>query len=114
MGNVSNTVKWVISAICAVLGIIALIYAVIYLAVPIHSLPGFVPGKTPVNGHYHKRALISAVIGVVLLAVAVYLGITAQRSSAAHVGSNSEPALGSVAEGIPAEAARDEENGVRS
>ena len=41
----SNTAKWVICAICAVLGIIALIYAVIYLAVPIHSLPGFVPGK---------------------------------------------------------------------
>lgn len=110
----SSTVKWVISAICGVLGIIALIYAVIYLAVPIHSLPGFVPGKTPVNGHYHKRALITAIIGVVLLAVAVYLGITAQRSSAARVGSTSEPALGSVAQGTPAEAAGDEADGVRS
>lgn len=88
----SNTAKWVIAAICAVLGIIALIYAVIYLAVPIHSLPGFVPGKVNVNGHYHKRALISAVIGIVLLAIAVYLGMTAQRSTATPAGSAPEPA----------------------
>jgi uncharacterized membrane protein len=81
MKNVSNTAKWVIAAICAILGIIALIYAVVYLAVPIHSLPGFVPGKKSVNGHYHKRALISAVIGIVLLAIAAYLGITVQRSA---------------------------------
>ena len=45
VGNVSSTARWVICAVCAVLGVIALIYAVIYLAVPIHSLPGFVPGK---------------------------------------------------------------------
>ncbi len=47
VGNVSSSARWVICAICAVLGVIALIYAVIYLAVPIHSLPGFVPGKSP-------------------------------------------------------------------
>jgi uncharacterized membrane protein len=83
MRNVSNTAKWVIAAICGILGIIALIYAVIYLAVPIHSLPGFVPGKqAAINGHYHKRALISAVIGIVLLAIAAYLGFAVQRSSA--------------------------------
>ena len=52
----SSTAKWVICAICAVLGIVALVYAVIYLAVPIHSLPGFVPGKKAPTGHYHKRA----------------------------------------------------------
>ena len=88
----SNTVKWVITAICAILGIIALIYAVIYVAVPIHSLPGFVPGKVSVNGHYHKRALISAVIGIVLLAVAVYLGMTAQRSTGPQAAETGGPA----------------------
>ena len=88
----SNSAKWVIATICGVLGVIALIYAVIYLAVPIHSLPGFVPGKVDINGHYHKRALISAVIGVVLLAIAVYLGMTAQRSSAAQGGPAPESA----------------------
>jgi uncharacterized membrane protein len=77
---VSNNAKWIIAAILAVLGVIALIYAIIYLAVPIHSLPGFVPGKTATTGHYHKRAFISGVIGVVLLAIAVYIGMTTRRS----------------------------------
>jgi hypothetical protein len=54
---------------------------VIYLAVPIHSLPGFVPGKqAAINGHYHKRAALTGVIAVVLLAVAVVIGISARRS----------------------------------
>ena len=79
----SNNAKWIISAICAVLGVIALIYAVIYLAVPIHQLPGFVPGKKAIGGHYHKRAFISAVIGIVLLAIAAYLGMTTRRSTSA-------------------------------
>ena len=79
----SSNAKWIISAICAVLGVIALIYAVIYLAVPIHSLPGFVPGKKATTGHYHKRAFISGVIGVVLLAIAFYLGMTTRRSASA-------------------------------
>lgn len=78
----SNNAKWVIVAICAVLGIVALIYAVIYLAVPIHSLPGFVPGKKAISGHYHKRAFVSGVIGVILLAIAGYLGMSVRRSAA--------------------------------
>jgi hypothetical protein len=93
---VSNNAKWVISAICAVLGVIAIIYAVIYLAVPIHSLPGFVPGKKATTGHYHKRAFASAVIGIVLLAIATYLGMTARRSATAQVGATPGPAVGSA------------------
>jgi len=84
---VSSTVKWVLCAVCAVVGVIALIYAVIYLSVPIHSLPGFVPGKTNVNGHYHKRAALTGVIGVVLIAVAVVVGINARRSATGQAGS---------------------------
>jgi hypothetical protein len=84
VGNVSSTVKWVICGVCAVLGVIALIYAVIYLAVGIHSLPAFVPGQVAhVNGHYHKRAALCAVIGVVLLAIAAMVGISARRTAVA-------------------------------
>ena len=83
----SNSVKWVLCAVCAVLGVIALIYAVIYLSVSIHSLPGFVPGKHAVNGNYHKRAALTGVIGVVLIAVAVIIGISARRSATDQVGS---------------------------
>jgi hypothetical protein len=86
-GNVSSSVKWVVCAVCAVLGVIALIYAVIYVSVPIHSLPGFVPGKHAVNGHYHKRAALTGVIGVVFIAVAVVVGISARRGGAGQAGS---------------------------
>jgi hypothetical protein len=99
MRNVSNTAKWVICVICGVLGVVGLIYAIIYLAVPIHSLPGFVPGKTATTGHYHKRALASAVIGIVLLAIAVYLGMAARRSTS-QVGSAPDPTAGSASEGV--------------
>lgn len=105
----SNSAKWVITAICAVLGVIALIYAVIYLAVPIHSLPGFVPGKKAITGHYHKRALISAVIGIVLLAIAAYLGITTQRSTtpqAAHAAGPAPEAVTSQDAGGEGDAVR--------
>ncbi len=87
----SSSARWVICTVCGVLGVIALIYAVIYLAVPIHSLPGFVPGKTATTGHYHKRALLTGVIGVVLLAIAIYVGMAARRSAAAGTGSSPRP-----------------------
>jgi hypothetical protein len=80
--------------VCAVLGVIALIYAVIYLSVPIHSLPGFVPGKKLGNGgHYHKRALLVGIIGVVLLAIAVFFGMPARRSKVAPAGSTPAPTV---------------------
>ena len=87
----SRSARWVICTICAVLGVIALIYAVIYIAVPIHSLPGFVPGKVAVNGHYHKRAAITGVIGIVLLAIAIFVALGARSSAAAGAGSTPEP-----------------------
>lgn len=92
----SNNAKWVIAAICGVLGVIAIIYAIIYLAIPIHSLPGFVPGKTATTGHYHKRAFVSGVIGIVLLAIAVYLGVTVRRSGESQVGAAAAPGVGAA------------------
>jgi uncharacterized membrane protein len=94
-GSVSSSARWVVCAVLAVLGVIALIYAVIYVSVPIHSLPGFVPGKRAVDGHYHKRALLVAVIGIVLLAISVFVGLGARRS-AAQVGSTppADPSAG--------------------
>jgi hypothetical protein len=95
--TLSTSVKWAVCAVCAVLGVIAFVYAVIYLAVPIHSLPGFVPGKQSVNGHYHKRALLTGIIGVVLIAVAVIAGISARRGGAEQTSPSSgtqEPSAG--------------------
>ncbi len=90
----SSTARWVICAVCAVLGVIALIYAIMYLAIPIHSLPGFVPGKKSISGHYHKRAALTAVIGIVLLAIAAWVGYGARRSAAAGAGPTSGAAGG--------------------
>jgi|ERR1700733_7462550 hypothetical protein len=91
VGSMSSTARWVICAICAVLGVIALIYAVIYLAVPIHSLPGFVPGHKAGAGHYHKRALLTAIIGIVLLAIAAFFGIGARNANKAGAGPSPAP-----------------------
>ena len=110
----SNTAKWVICTVCAVLGVIGLIYAVIYVAVPIHSLPGFVPGKTATTGHYHKRAFAAAVIGVVLLAIAVYLGMTVRRSTATQAGPAPEAAVGPAAGSVASQSAVDEGDAGRS
>src|SRR5580704_296349 len=94
VGNVSSSARWVICIVCAVLGVIALIYAVIYVSVPIHSLPGFVPGKQVGNGgHYHKRALLAGIIGIVLLAIAVFLGMPARRSKGARAGTTPGPSM---------------------
>ncbi len=103
VGNVSSTARWVICAICAILGVIALVYAVIYVAVPIHSLPGFVPGKVAVNGHYHKRAALTGVIGIVLLAIAVFVAMGARRAAATEAVSSTGPAAVPAADNAQAE-----------
>ncbi len=111
VGIVSSTTRWVICVICAVLGVIAVVYALIYLAVPIHSLPGFVPGKKPVNGHYHKRAALTGVIGIVLIVVAFVVAMTARKpdtsgddSGGADGGSVSAPVPDTPAAATPAAA----------
>ena len=92
VGNVSSSARWVICAILAVVGVLALVVAVIYLTVPIHSLPSFIPGKHPVNGHYHKRGAVAAVIGIVLLAIAAVVGLRSRSGMATTVGSTSDSA----------------------
>lgn len=82
VGNVSNSLKLAVVVILAIVGILALVVGVIYLAVGIHSLPSFIPGKHPVNGHYHKRGVIALVIGVVVLAIAGAVGFRSRRQMA--------------------------------
>jgi hypothetical protein len=78
---VSNSAKWVIAIVLAVVGVLALIVGIIYAAVPIHSLPGFLPGSHPGYGTYHKRGAVALVVGVILLAVAVVIGLSARRAA---------------------------------
>ena len=111
----SNTARWVICVVLAVLGVIALIYAVIYVSVGIHSLPGFVPGKkVGINGHYHKRAALSGVIGIVLLAIAIFVGMGARRPSTVGGGSASQPSTGPSPESATSEDVGNEGGATRS
>jgi hypothetical protein len=96
-GEMSNSVKWTVGAILAIVGILAIVVAVIYVAVPIHSLPGFIPGKRPVGGHYHKRALLAGVIGVVLIAISGLVAYTG-RGGVASRGRVAAPAEATPAE----------------
>jgi uncharacterized membrane protein len=72
--------KWLIVIILAIIGVLAAIVAVEYFAVPIHSLPSFMPGHKNVNGHYHKRGAVAAVIAVVALAGAAVVALRIVRS----------------------------------
>jgi uncharacterized membrane protein len=83
----SSSARWVVAVIFAVVGVLALVVAVIYLTVPIHSIPSFMPGKRSVGGTYHKRGALVAVVGIVLLAIAAFVGLGARRSAGASVGS---------------------------
>jgi hypothetical protein len=71
--------KWLIVIILAIIGVLAAIVAIEYLTVPIHSLPSFIPGHRPVNGHYHKRGAIAAVIAIVALAGAAVVALRIMR-----------------------------------
>jgi hypothetical protein len=73
--------KWLSVLVLAVIGVLALIVAIIYLTVPIHSLPGFIPGQLPHHrGIYHKRGAVSGLIGVVALVAAGGLAVYFRRS----------------------------------
>jgi hypothetical protein len=76
---VSNSARWAIVTILAIVGVLAIVVAVIYAFVGIHSLPSFIPGKHAVNGHYHKRAALSGVIGIVLLALSGVVAFRGRR-----------------------------------
>ncbi len=65
--------KWIGVTILAVIGIIAAFVAIEYFVVSIHSLPSYIPGHKNVNGHYHKRGALAAIVAVVAFAGAFIL-----------------------------------------
>ena len=112
----STTWKWIGLVVLAVIGVLALIVGIIYLAEPIHSLPAFLGGKTPMGKHHyrgnHKRrgeALL--VFAVVVLGVTAYLGYRLNRSGkpteAGPVGSAGSGSAGSTGAGSAGPVATD-------
>jgi NADH:ubiquinone oxidoreductase subunit 5 (subunit L)/multisubunit Na+/H+ antiporter MnhA subunit len=67
--------------VLVVLGILAVIVGVIYLAEPIHSLPSFFPGHaTHGQAHHHIRGYVAIAVGIILLIIAVIGGRSRRRA----------------------------------
>lgn len=61
--------------VCYLLGILAIIVAIVYFLVPADSLPVFMPGHVAGSSHIHvKHGIVAAVVGVVLLAIGWFMG----------------------------------------
>ena len=61
--------------IAYVLGILAILIAVVYFLVPAGSLPSFMPGYFAGSSHVHlKHAVGAAVVGIVLLGIGYVMG----------------------------------------
>lgn len=60
-----------LAILLAVLGVLALVAAILYFALPAHSLPSFLPGHVAhVNGHRNRRGIAAAVVAFILLVLA--------------------------------------------
>lgn len=61
--------------ICTVLGLALLVVAIMYFMMPADALPSFFPGhETGLARMHYKHGIVSAVVGVVLLAVGQFVG----------------------------------------
>jgi len=71
----------IIGTILLVLGVLALLAGVIYLALPAHSLPSFM-GQLPTHVHRSKRGIASLVVGAILAIVGGLLVVRSRRAVA--------------------------------
>jgi amino acid permease len=76
--------KRVGALILAIVGILLLILALIYVVTAAGSLPSFIPGHiNGSTGHHPLRAGVALVVGLVLLGGAWWLGFRSQKSASA-------------------------------
>jgi hypothetical protein len=90
--------KWVGVIALGVVGLLAIIVAILWLSEPIHSLPSFLGGKHG-RGHYKRRGEALFVLAIVVLGVAAYLGYRLNRSSKG--GSTSDAPAVNAAQAAP-------------
>ena len=70
--------------ILAIVGVLLLILALIYVVTPAGSLPSFIPGHIQGStGHHPLRAGVALVVGLVLLGGAWWLGFGGRKSTSA-------------------------------
>jgi hypothetical protein len=73
--------SWWVKVVLVVLGILAVVVGIVYLAEPIHSLPSFFPGHAARGrGHHHIRGYLAIAVGVILVILAVTAGRFRRRA----------------------------------
>lgn len=82
--------KRLVALVLAVIGALAIILAIVYLAVPAGSLPAILGATHPKNGHHTVRMATALVIGLVCLAAAWYVN----KGSKAAAGTDASTAAG--------------------
>ncbi len=83
--------KW-LTAVLGVLGLLALVAAILYFTIPAHSLPSFLGPIQRVNAHQKRRGEAAIAIAVVLWVVAGIVFYVGRRSAAGP--SANQPATG--------------------
>lgn len=88
--------KWWGVIVLAVIGVVALVFGIIYLTESLHQLPSFLGGTCTLNkaghckrGNHHSRGIVLIVVCLVCFGFAGYLAWRNQRS-----GTGSSPAGG--------------------
>jgi hypothetical protein len=63
----------------ALVGVAAIVAGVVYLVVPAHSLPTFMPGHLAgSNGKHPKRGYVCLGVGAVLIIASIVIGMAGQ------------------------------------
>jgi NADH:ubiquinone oxidoreductase subunit 5 (subunit L)/multisubunit Na+/H+ antiporter MnhA subunit len=64
-----------VRVVLVVLGILAVVVGIIYVAEPIHALPSFFPGHAAHGQiHHHTRGYIAIAVGIILMIIAAIPG----------------------------------------
>jgi NADH:ubiquinone oxidoreductase subunit 5 (subunit L)/multisubunit Na+/H+ antiporter MnhA subunit len=70
-----------VRVVLVVLGILAVVVGITYVAEPIHALPSFFPGHAAHGQiHHHTRGYIAIAVGIILMIIAAI----PRRSRRAH------------------------------
>jgi len=88
--------KW-LAAVLGVLGLLALVVAIIYFTVPAHSLPSFLGPLHRVKAHRKRRGEGAIALAVVLWVIAGIVFYVNNRSSHPAVGDPASPTAGDPA-----------------
>lgn len=69
------------AVLLGIIAVLAIAAGVIYLAVPAHSLPTFIPGYVKQSGAktHSRRGLAGVAVGVILLVISVVMARSGRR-----------------------------------